>query len=421
MKVLVVGSGGREHALCWKLAQSPEVTKLYCTPGNAGIAQIAECLSGDPLEVARSIDADFVVIGPEVPLAAGLGDQLNAERFAYFGPDQRGAQIEASKTFCKELLRKYNIPTADFEAFDTAEAAKAYLSDRDSDMPVVVKANGLAAGKGVVVATSRHEALAAVDELTNIDLTYQDAASRQIVVEECLVGDEVSLIALTDGEYVLPLVPAQDHKRIGEGDTGANTGGMGCYSPVPAFTQELYEQTVTTILEPTIQALRAEGIEYRGALYAGLMLTSTGPKVLEFNCRFGDPETEVILPRLKSDLLPLLWACANTEGDLKNVTCEWTEQAAVGVVMASRGYPAPNYQKGQVITGLKDAANTGAVVFHAGTIQRDGDIVSSGGRVLCVTALGDNFLQARQHCYAAVERIHFEGVQYRRDIGWRCL
>lgn len=421
MKVLVIGSGGREHALCWKLAQSPLVERLYCVPGNAGIAQLAECLTGDPLEIALSIEADFVVIGPEVPLAAGLGDQLGAAGIAYFGPTQRAAQIESSKIFCKELLRKYNIPTADFEVFDEPTAASGYLAARDSDLPIVIKANGLAAGKGVVVATSRQEALAAVDEMTRLDLSFQDAASRRILVEECLIGEEVSLIALTDGETVLPLVPAQDHKRIGEGDTGANTGGMGCYSPVPALTRELYEQAVTTILEPTVRALRAEGIEYRGALYAGLMLTATGPQVIEFNCRFGDPETEVILPLLQSDLMPLLLACAGQGEALRDAHCEWRDSAAVCVVLAAQGYPAPNYQKGQAITGLEAATQTGALVFHAGTKRQDDAIVSNGGRVLCVTALGDNFLQARQHCYAGIEHIHFEGAQYRRDIGWRCL
>ena len=356
-----------------------------------------------------------------MPLAAGLGDQLGAAGIRYFGPTQQAAQIESSKIFCKELLRKYNIPTADFQVFDDPATARDYLAARASDLPIVIKANGLAAGKGVVVATSRQEALGAVDELESIDLSFQDAASRRILIEECLVGEEVSLIALTDGETVVPLVPAQDHKRIGEGDTGANTGGMGCYSPVPALTRELYEQAVTTILEPTVRALRAEGIEYRGALYAGLMLTQTGPQVIEFNCRFGDPETEVILPLLKSDLMPLLLACAGQGKALREVPCEWSNQAAVCVVLAAQGYPAPYYQKGQTITGLEAAAETGALVFHAGTRQQGNEIVTSGGRVLCVTALGDNFLQARQHCYGAIEHIHFEGAQYRRDIGWRCL
>ncbi len=427
MKVLVIGSGGREHALCWKLSQSPHIRHLACLPGNPGIAQVAQCLSGEAVAVAQEMGADFVVVGPEEPLANGLVDRLNAVGIAAFGPTQDAAQLEASKAFCKQLLRQYDIPTATFEVFNDVEEARAYVRDKDDGAPTVVKADGLAAGKGVIVAQSRHEAESAVAELLRLKTAATPTGAKpQIVIEECLPGEEVSLIALTDGETVLPLVPAQDHKRVGEGDSGPNTGGMGCYSPVPVFTPELYEQTVATVLEPTLRALKAEGITYRGALYAGLMLTPSGIKVLEFNCRFGDPETQVILPRLQSDLLPLLLACAGRDvaghpARLRDQPCVWTEQAAVCVVMAANGYPSADVRKGDAISGLDEAAKTGALVFQAGTARRDGQIVTNGGRVLGVTALGQGFLQARQNCYRAVERIHFDGAHYRRDIGWRCL
>lgn len=419
MKVLVLGGGGREHALCWKIAQSPLVSQLFCAPGNAGIAQIATCLSGDAVEVAREIGADFVVVGPDDLLAEGVVDRLNEAGIPTFGPTRRAAQLEASKVFCKEILRRYNIPTGDFEAFDSGAAAKAYLSDRDGSFPVVVKADGLALGKGVVVAQTRDEAIEAVDHVI--------AAARgqeRVLIEECLVGEEVSMLAFTDGETIVPLVPAQDHKRVGEGDTGPNTGGMGCYSPVPVLTPELTTQAIETVLKATLQGMRDEGIEYRGVLYAGLMLTADGLKVLEFNCRFGDPETQVLLPRLQSDIMPLLLACAGAtqfeSRPLAEIPCQWTTQTAVAVVMASHGYPG-TVRKGDVISGLDEAAQTGALIFHAGTSQRDGQIVTSGGRVLGVTALGDGFHQARENAYRAVEKIHFDGAHFRRDIGWRYL
>jgi phosphoribosylamine--glycine ligase len=422
MKILVIGSGGREHALCWKLKQSPLVSELFCSPGNAGIAQIAHCLEGDAVEVARQIGAEFVVVGPEVPLAEGIVDKLQAIGIPAFGPSQRAAQLEASKIFCKELLQKYNIPTARAAWFEDADAAHNYLQQQD-DGPIVLKADGLAAGKGVVVADNLREARSAVEGLFALQAgSIPGGETARLLIEECMTGDEVSLIALTDGETVLPLVAAQDHKRIGEGDTGANTGGMGCYSPVPAFSEELLQQAIETILKPTVAAMRSEGIIYRGALYAGLMLTPQGPKVLEFNCRFGDPETQVILPRLKSDLLPLLMACAEGGSTpLSQTPCEWTTDAAVCVVLSAGGYPANNYRKGDVISGLDKAEQTGALVFHAGTQQRDDEIVTSGGRVLGVTALGENFLAARENCYRAVDEIQFEGAYFRRDIGWRCV
>ena len=420
MKVLVLGSGGREHALCWKLAQSPLVTALFCCPGNAGIAQIATCVNGDATEVAQSICADFVVVGPDGLLADGIVDKLNAVGIRAFGPTQQAAQLEASKIFCKNLLQKYHIPTATAESFDSPAAAKSYIRDLPDDAPVVVKADGLAVGKGVVVAANKAEALAAVDEVLDI-AQATSGENYRVLVEEYMTGEEVSLLALTDGETIVPLVAAQDHKRIGEGDTGANTGGMGCYSPVPAFTSELFDYTVEHILKPTLAGLKAEGIEYRGVLYAGLMLTPNGPKVVEFNARFGDPETQVVLPRMKSDLLPLLLAGAgDNEYSLKEVSCEWTSDAAVCVVLASGGYPG-NYVRGDAIGGLDEAAQNGALVFHAGTSAQNGEIVTNGGRVLGVTALGEDFHHARETCYAAVEKIEFNGVYYRRDIGWRCL
>jgi phosphoribosylamine--glycine ligase len=298
MKVLVIGSGGREHALCWKLKQSPLVTELFCTPGNAGIAQIATCLSGDAVEVAKNIGAEFVVVGPEEPLSKGIVDDLKAAGIPAFGPSGAAAQLEASKIFCKEILQKCNIPTAEAAWFEEESAAREYLQSRPNG-PIVLKADGLAAGKGVVVAATIKEAESAVEGL--FAMQQGKSTPPRLLIEECLPGDEVSLIALTDGETVVPLVPAQDHKRIGEGDTGANTGGMGCYSPVPAFSDEMLQEAIETILKPTVRGMREAGITYRGALYAGLMLTPQGPKVLEYNCRFGDPETQVILPRLQSD------------------------------------------------------------------------------------------------------------------------
>lgn len=416
MKILVIGGGGREHALCWKLKQSPLVTELYCTPGNPGISQIATCKSGNAVEIAQEIGAEFVVVGPEIPLAEGIVDELKAIGIPAFGPGKQGAQLEASKIFCKDLLRKYGIPTGDYETFTDTDAARAYLRDMDADTPVVLKADGLAAGKGVVVAKNPAEAIAAVDDLAKIN---PDNAN--ILVEECLIGEEVSLLALTDGESVVPLVPAQDHKRVGEGDTGPNTGGMGCYSPVPVFTDALLQETIETILKPTVAALKSEGVAFSGVLYAGLMLTASGPKVLEYNCRFGDPETQVVLPRLQSDLLPLLLACAGVGATaLPDTPCDWTDDAAVVVVLASEGYPA-GYRKGDVISGLAEAESTGALVFHAGTSEKDGAVVTSGGRVLGVTGIGADFSAAREKAYEGINRIHFTGAHFRRDIGWRAM
>ena len=414
MKILVIGGGGREHALCWKLAQSPLVSRLFCSPGNAGIAQVAECIEGEPVQVARSVGADFVVVGPDDPLADGVVDRLNAAGFDAFGPTQAGAQLEASKIFCKELMRKHGIPSGGFEAFDDPEAARKYLQGLPEG-PRVVKADGLALGKGVVVAANRAEAIEAIETVV--------AAARgrgQVLVEEFLSGPEVSLLALTDGEDVLPLAPAQDHKRVGEGDVGPNTGGMGCYSPVPIFGAGAVDEAVGSILKPTVRALRSEGIVYRGVLYAGLMLTESGPKVLEFNCRFGDPETQVILPRLKNDLLPLLLACAGRDFRLSELSCEWADEAAVTIVMAAQNYPGTP-RRGDEISGLEAAQASGALVFHAGTKREGERIVTNGGRVLGVTALGDGLTQAREKALQAVGEIHFEGAHWRRDIGLRAV
>jgi phosphoribosylamine--glycine ligase len=414
MKILVIGGGGREHALCWKLKQSPLVSQIFCSPGNAGIAQVAQCIAGEPVEVARQVGADFVVVGPDDPLADGIVDRLNAAGFDAFGPTQAGAQLEASKIFCKQLLQKYGIPSGDFASFDDPEEARKYLRGLPEG-PRVVKADGLALGKGVVVAQDREEAIAAVD------IVVEAARGRgQVLVEEFLSGPEVSLLALTDGEDVLPLAPAQDHKRVGEGDVGPNTGGMGCYSPVPIFGADDVAWAVENLLKPTVRALKSEGITYRGVLYAGLMLTESGPKVLEFNCRFGDPETQVILPRLQSDLLPLLLACAGRDFKLSEQSCEWTDEAAITVVMAAHNYPAAP-RKGDAITGLDAAQEEGALVFQAGTKREGEGIVTSGGRVLGVTALGADLKDAREKALSAVGKIHFDGAHWRRDIGFRAL
>lgn len=420
MKVLVIGSGGREHALCWKIAQSPLVEKVFCSPGNAGTAQVATNVTGGYVETARGVGADFVVVGPDGALAEGAVDELTATGFPAFGPTQSAARLESSKIFCKTVLQKYGIPTAKFATFESAEEARAYLA-KQPDGPIVVKADGLAVGKGVVVAQNRQEAIEAVDDVLGIAAaTVLDGSSR-VLIEEMMTGEEVSFFALSDGTTLLPLIDVQDHKRVGEGDTGPNTGGMGCYSPVPSFTPELREQVIETILKPTLEGLKAEGVEYRGVLYCGLMLTPDGPKVVEYNARFGDPECQIILPRLESDIVPLLLASASVPGyELAEQTPQWSENAAVCVILASLGYPG-SYRKGDAITGLSEAEANGALVFHAGTKQSGDEIITSGGRVLGVTALGPDFTAAREKAYAAVEKIHFEGAHFRRDIGWRAI
>ncbi len=416
MKVLVIGSGGREHALVWKISQSPKVDKIYCAPGNAGIAQQAECVAikADDLDgllaFAQQNQIDLTVVGPEVPLTMGIVDKFQEQGLKIFGPSGKAAEIEGSKTFAKDLMAKYNIPTAKYGAFTDAAEAKAFLDT--VGLPCVVKADGLAAGKGVLICETKAEAEEAIADIL-VDNKFGSAGSR-VVVEEFLTGQEVSMLAFTDGKTVVPMVSSQDHKRIWDGDKGLNTGGMGAYSPAPVYTAEIHEIVVPQVLEATVKAMEAEGRSFSGILYAGLMLTADGPKVLEFNARFGDPETQAVLPRLKSDLVDIFLAII--DGRLNEMDIQWHEEAAVCVVMASGGYPETS-EKGQVITGLAEAAATGAIVFHAGTKETDGNIVTNGGRVLGISALGNDIAQAIANAYRGVEQIKFENMQYRTDIG----
>ncbi len=420
MNVLIVGGGGREHALAWKIAQSPKVTALFCAPGNPGTAQVATNvnLKADDLDgllqFALDQSIDLTVVGPEQPLVLGLADRFQERGLKVFGPSAKAAQLEGSKAFSKNLMQKYGIPTAAYAAFDHADAARAYLKGKG---PQVVKADGLAAGKGVFVCADEAGAVDAVRRIMN-DKIFGESGSR-IIIEERLEGQEVSLLAFTDGTTVLPMEVAQDHKPAFDGDTGPNTGGMGACSPAPVFTPELKQQVIDRVMLPAVNGMRAEGIPYQGVLYAGLMITTDGPKVLEFNARFGDPETQPIMMRMDSDIVPVLEACAN--GTLDTCSLEWKPGAAVCVVMASEGYPG-SYDKGRPISGL-DQANSlpGVSVFHAGTKQ-DGDIiVTNGGRVLGVTALGGNVQMAIVKAYQAVGKIKWPGVHYRTDIGQKAL
>ncbi len=421
MKVLVVGSGGREHALCWAIAASPLCDALWCAPGNAGIAREATCvdIAADDLDglvaFARRESIDLVVVGPEAPLVAGLVDRLEDAGVKAFGPSAAAAALEGSKGFMKDLCARHGIPTAAYGRFDDAEAAKAFVRERGA--PIVVKADGLAAGKGVVVAQSTDEALAAVDAM--MAEGQFGAAGAEVVVEECLEGEEVSLLALVDGEHFVPLASAQDHKAVGEGDTGPNTGGMGAYSPAPALTPELEQAAIDTIIAPTIRAMKADGRPFRGVLYAGLMITADGPKVLEFNVRFGDPECQPLMVRLMSDLLPAMVAAC--DGVLDHFDLRWRDEAALCVVMAAKGYPG-SYEKDTEIKGLDAAEETGAIVFHAGTkAAEDGRLLAAGGRVLGVTATGATIAEAQTAAYAAVDRIEWPEGFCRRDIGWRAV
>lgn len=414
MKILVVGSGGREHALVWKIRQSPLVSDVFCTPGNAGIAQICACLSGDAVEIAREVGADFVVVGPDGALADGLVDRLNAAGFPAFGPTQSAARLESSKIFTKNLLQKYGIPTAKFAAFDNASDAKNHLETLP-DGPIVVKADGLAVGKGVVVAGNRAEAILGVEEVLGIASQTTQSDAGRVVIEEWMSGAEISFFALCDGENLLPLIEVQDHKRAFDGDKGPNTGGMGCFSPVPVWTPKIREIVIETILKPTLQGLQSEGVEFRGVMYCGLMLTENGPKVVEYNARFGDPECQILMPLLQSDIVPVLLACAGVgEKKLSDFALQWSDEAAVIVVLAAQNYPA-SPRRGDVISGLDEVKN--ALVFHAGTKKKGERIVSNGGRVLGIAALGESFPIARERAYAAIEKIGFEGMHFRRDIG----
>jgi phosphoribosylamine--glycine ligase len=420
MKILIVGGGGREHALAWKVAQSSHVTQIFCAPGNAGIAQLAECVPINVTDIeklaafAADKKIDLTIVGPEAPLCAGIVDTFNARGLRAFGPTKQAAQLEGSKVFTKRFLLKYNVPTAAAGIFDNATDARAYV--RKVGAPIVVKADGLAAGKGVVVAQSVEEAERAIDEIM-VKRVFGSAGTL-VVIEECLRGEEASVMALVDGQTVKVLAAAQDHKRIFDNDQGPNTGGMGAYSPTPLLSAELNGR-VHEIFHRTLAGLRAEGIEYRGVLYAGLMIAGNEPQVLEFNCRFGDPETQVVLPRMEFDLVDA--AIATADGTLSRMELRWKPGAAVCVVMAAGGYPG-DYRKGQPIEGLKAAAELANVtVFHAGTKRRDGQVVTDGGRVLGVTALGETIEDAVRQSYAAVKHIRFDGAQYRRDIAGRAL
>lgn len=421
-KVLIVGQGGREHALAWKLAQSPEIEKIYAAPGNPGIAQLAECLPIKAedieglLEFARDNSIDLTVVGPEVPLMAGIVDQFCAAGLNIFGPTAAAAQLEGSKVFAKDLMRKYGIPTAEYQVFTEPEPARAYArSFTDQGQGVVVKADGLAAGKGVIVAQNYSEASTAIDSIM-FDRQFGEAGDR-VVIEECLIGEEVSFFAITDGVDYVPLMSAQDHKRVFDNDEGPNTGGMGAYTNPPVFTEELYKKVTEEVIEPIIKGLANEGYPYQGVLYAGLMITAQGMKVLEFNARFGDPETQVLMPMIKSDLLPLLEASA--AGKMHGQKVELNDGVCVCVVLASGGYPG-SYEKGKVIEGLESLGQD-ALVFHAGTALKQEQLVTGGGRVLGVVGRGQDFYAAIDGVYQQVEHIRFDGMHYRRDIGHRAL
>jgi phosphoribosylamine--glycine ligase len=417
MNVLLIGSGGREHALAWAILASPLLDKLYCAPGNAGTATITECIALDSADHAavvrfcRDKRIDLVVIGPEAPLVAGLADDLAAAGIKAFGPSKAAAQLEGSKGFTKDFCAEHGIPTAAYARFDDSASALAYLERHT--FPIVVKADGLAAGKGVTIAETREEAAAAVDRC------FSQGWGSGVVIEEFLAGEEASFFALVDGSHALPLASAQDHKRAFDGDRGPNTGGMGAYSPAPVVTPEIAQRAMDEIVWPTVRGMAARGTPYKGVLYAGLMITDTGPKLIEYNVRFGDPETQVLMLRLKSDLLPALLATA--DGVLRAFDLRWYDEVAITVVMAANGYPG-DYAKGSEIRGL-DAAGAveGVELFHAGTARSDGRLVAAGGRVLNVSARGRTLTEARERAYAAVGKIDWPGGFCRSDIGWRAL
>jgi len=421
MKVLVVGGGGREHALVWKIAQSPRVTKIYCAPGNAGISEQATIVPikandlNGLLEFALKEEIDLTIVGPEEPLTKGIVDLFESKGLSIFGSNQRAAKIEGSKAFAKEMMKKYCIPTASYEIFDDHKEAIAYI--RRHGTPIVVKADGLAAGKGVIVCKTVEEAIQSVERIM-VDKIFGEAGNR-VVVEECLVGEEASYIAFTDGKVILPMASSQDHKPIFDGDEGPNTGGMGAYSPAPVVTDQVHEKILERILRPIIQGMGEEGRPYKGVLYAGLMIHDGHPEALEFNARFGDPETQPVLMRMKGDIIPILEACI--KGNLSQYQIEWESRASVCVVMASKGYPG-DYEKGKTIHGLKEVSQMKDVfVFHAGTDIKDGQIITNGGRVLGVTGLGEDISRAIEKTYRAVKKISWDGVHYRRDIGQKAL
>lgn len=417
MNVLIIGSGGREHALAWKIKQSPLVKELYCAPGNGGISEIAECIDikaddiPELVRFAKEKQIDLTVVGPEAPLVAGIVDAFEKKKLKVFGPSRDAAQLEGSKIFAKEFMFEWNIPTASFRKFDVIDEAKEYL--RQVAFPTVVKADGLAAGKGVVVCQDFIEAEKAVDEIMGQKIFKE--AGAQIVVEECLEGEEVSILAVSDGEDYCILESSQDHKRIFDDDVGPNTGGMGAYSPAPILTEKLYRTVENRIIEPTIRGMKRNGMPFKGVLYAGLMITYDGPMVLEFNVRFGDPEIQAILPRMKNDIVELM--LASCEGRIGEIELEWDKRSCVCVVISSGGYPG-DYEKGKEISGIKDAEEfEDTVVFHAGTKKEGNKIVTSGGRVLGVTSLGNGIEKAIERTYKAVDKINFERCFFRRDIG----
>ena len=421
MNILVIGQGGREHTIVWKIAQSPLVNKIFCAPGNAGITQIAEPIpmSDDFAKLADRVEStniDLTVVGPENPLAAGIVDVFQERGLKVFGPDKQAAQLEGSKDFSKKLMVENDIPTAAYQTFEDPEEAIDYI--KTVNTPVFVKADGLAAGKGVIPGRSIDEATQAVKTIL-VDRAFGEAGDC-VVIEEELIGEEASFTVLTDGFHCVPFVSSQDHKMSHDGDTGKNTGGMGAYSPAPIMTPELHDYVMEHVVYPTVRGMAEIGCPFKGVLYVGLMITDAVPKVLEFNCRFGDPETQVLLPRLKSDLVPLMMACIDGTLD-QHTDIEWHTEAATCVVMASRGYPNP-YQTGKTIAGLAEAASIdGVTVFHAGTEQDGENVVTAGGRVLGVTALADDLKSAIEQAYRGVASIHFDGVHWRKDIGYRAL
>lgn len=418
MKVLITGSGGREHAIAWKVAQSPKVEKLYCAPGNAGIAEFAECVDIGVMDFdkltkfAKQHEIDLTIIGPDDPLAAGAVDAFEAAGLRVFGPKKNAAILEGSKAFSKDLMKKYQIPTATYETFDSPEAALAYV--KTADMPIVLKADGLALGKGVLICKTREEAKEGVKTLM-LDKQFGTAGDR-IVIEEFMTGREVSVLSFVDGKTIKIMTSAQDHKRAGDGDTGLNTGGMGTFSPSPFYTKEIDEFCQKHIYQPTVNAMKAEGREFKGIIFFGLMLTEKGPKVLEFNARFGDPETQVVLPRMKNDIVEIFEACI--DGKLDQVDLDFEENAAVCVVLASNGYPE-HYEKGYPISGLEAfKEKDGYYVFHAGSkFDENGQIITNGGRVLGVTAIGKDLKEARSNAYKATEWVEFDNKYMRHDIG----
>lgn len=414
MKVLVIGSGGREHALLWKLSQSPSVTDVYVVPGNDGMSDVASLIpvkgNEDIIDFARLMQVDLTVAGPETVLTEGLADEFEKRGMAFFGPSKAAARIEGSKGFAKALMKKYGIPTAAYETFDDEEKAIAYLKANDT-YPIVIKADGLASGKGVIIAQSEEEAIDTVKDM--LEGHTFSGAGRSVVIEEFMEGEEASMLCFCDGTNVVPMISAQDHKRIFDFDKGPNTGGMGAYAPAPVMTKEMCEEVNVRILRPIVAAMKKEGYPFKGCLYAGLMITSEGPKVVEFNCRFGDPETEAVLPLFDGDLARVMLDCVH--GTLSDEAVVWKKACAVDVVLASEGYPA-SHSSGEVISGIEDAKKAGCLVFHAGTVKKNGQYVVNGGRVLNVVALADTLAEAKAKAYEGVSRISWRGMQYRHDI-----